>query len=74
MRDGTIAVYLEIKSTIETAAKQIWHVLQISIITIWSSFSIIKFVQFSFFLIFLLLSIPDLVEHFKKALIKFAKI
>lgn len=66
-------LYYELRSTAAIVTQEIWSAAKQSTIAVWNALSIIKIIQFAFLLL-LLLSVPDILDHLRKGLIKFAKL
>ena len=73
MRETIKNVYNEIKQTCETLFTEIWTTARTAITSVWESLSVIIIIQFAFLLL-LLMTVPDFIDYFKKALIRFAKL
>jgi len=73
MRESIIDIYKEMKITTQVVFIELWTTGQGAIKSVWESLSVIKTIQFAFLLL-LLISVPDVIDYFKKALIRFAKL
>lgn len=73
MMQGVQDIYHEIKQTTSAVVHEFCTVGQSAIVTVWTSLSIIKAVQFAFLLL-LLIAVPDCIDYLKKALVRFAKV
>ena len=56
-------IYHEIKQTTSAAAHEFWTIANTAIVTLWTSLSVIKAVQFAFLLL-LLIAVPDCIDYF----------